>query len=261
MIDLTMHGQNRIAGKVGPTAFIVACVTITLIAMFTGAANALSHSGEPSEIARREVPAMAPPGVATWQMFTRVSGVLAAPEAGEPLAGHELHFQNRIGGNLYTLRTGANGAFAIMLPQGVYDLRGKHGAVIASGITVGQKPVDLGQVTPPPPYEVWRFFQRQEIGQAIVKSPAPATAYLPSPGQAPLPIAVTPIASPPVMGAGSSGARLPPAQVMPEQIQQQTEIPSGAEAPGPGMPPAQDVPPAQGMPPLQDMAPAPRNGY
>ena len=250
--DSKMRWLNMIAAKVARAAFVIAYVTIALTAMLAigaGAANALPHSGEPSDLAHREVPAMASPGAATWQMSTPVTGVLAAPEAGGPLAGHELHFQDRISGNMYTLRTGANGAFSIMLPQGVYDLRGMHGAVIARGVIVGQSPVNLGQVSPPAPYDVWRLFERQEIGQAIVKSPAPATAYVPSPGEAPQAISVTPMTSPQVMGAGPNGQPLAPAVVMPAQIQEQTEIPSGVEVPGPGMPPA------------QDMAPAPKGGY
>ena len=207
--------------------FITAALAATLVVR-AGTADAASHSGEPSEIARRAVPAMASPGVATWQMSTTVTGVLAAPEAGEPLANHELHFQERVSGNIYTLRTAANGAFSTVLPEGVYDLRGKHGAVIARGVIVGQSPVNLGQVNPPGPYNVWRLFERQEVGQAIV---------------------VTPITSPRVMGAGPGGAPLAPAEVMPARIQEQTEIPSGAEVPGPGMPPA------------QDLMPAPQGGY
>jgi hypothetical protein len=252
MADSKIRGRDMIAAKLPRAAFTMPGVTITLVAMFAvgaGRVNAESRSGEPPEIARRQVSAMAPPAVVTWQMSTQVSGVLAAPEAGEPPAGHELHFQNRMSGNLYTLRTGPTGAFSIMLPQGVYDLRGKHGAVIASGVIVGQSPLNLGQVTPPSHYDVRRFFQRQEVGQVIVKSPAPASAYVPSPGEAPLPIAVTPIKSPPVMGAGPGGAPLAPAEVIPSEIEEQTQIPSGVEMPRPGMPPA------------QDMMPTPKSGY
>jgi len=72
---------------------------------------------------------------------------------------------------------------------------------------------------------------------------------VPSSGGAPQAIAVTSIVSPQVMGAGPGGAALAPAEVMPAQIQEQTEIPSGAEVPGPGMPPA------------QGMTPAPQGGY
>ncbi|MGH7914249.1 MAG: hypothetical protein ACREPW_06325, partial [Candidatus Binataceae bacterium] len=164
-------------------------------------------------------------------------------------SGYELHFQGLVSGNMYTVRTKADGTFSTMLPQGVYDLRGIDGAVLASAVTVGQSPVNLGQVHPPSPYNVWRLFDRQEIGQTIVKSPAPATAYVPNPGEALQPVAVTPVASAQVMGAGPNGKALAPAEVMPAQIQEQTELPSDAQVPAPGMPPA------------QDMAPGPSGGY
>lgn len=231
------------------------CLTLTL-AIGAGTASAAAHSGEPSEMATRSVATMAPPAVVTWQMATPVSGVLVASGAG-PLPDHELHFQERVSGNIYTVRTKANGAFSTMLPPGVYDLRGKHGAVIASGIIVGQSPLNLGQVNPPPPYYVWRLFERQEMGPAIVNSPAPATAYVPSPGETSQPIAVKPISNPQVLGAGPNGQPLAPAVVMPAQIQEQTELPSGAQVPAPGMPPAQDLTPGQNMAPAQNMAPEP----
>jgi len=242
MTDSKTRGPQMVAAK--KAAKLAAAVTITFVAIGAGTANAAAHSGKSSDLAERNVPSMASPGVATLQMSTMVTGVLAAPEAGGPLSGHELHFHERISGNMYTVRTQANGAFSTMLPRGVYDLRGMHGTVIARGVIVGQNPVNVGQVNPPGPYNVWRLLERQEIGEAIVKSPAPATAYVPSPGEAPQPIAVTPVASPQVMGAGPSGAPLAPAEVMPAQIQRQTEIPSGAEVPGPGMPSAQDMAPA-----------------
>jgi len=153
------------------------------------------------------------------------------------------------------VRTETNGAFSTMLPEGVFDLRGMHGAIIVRSVTVGQGPVNLGQVHSPGPYEFWRLVEWQEIGPAIVKSPAPATAYIPAAGERPLPIAITPIASPRVMGAGPNGEALPPAEVMPTPIYEQMQIPSGSEAPATGMPP----PP--GMPPTQDRAPAPAGGY
>jgi hypothetical protein len=230
-------------------------LTLTLV-IGAGTASAAAHSGEPSEIATRSVATMAPPAIVTWQMATPVSGVLVASGAG-PLPDHELHFQERVSGNIYTVRTKANGAFSTMLPPGVYNLRGKHGAVIAREIIVGQSPLNLGQVNPPPPYYVWRLFERQEMGPAIVNSPAPATAYVPSPGETSQPIAVKPISNPQVLGAGPNGQPLAPAVVMPAQIQEQTELPSGAQVPAPGMPPAQDLTPGQNMAPAQNMAPEP----
>ncbi len=232
--------------KIGTFAFVTIALAVAF-AVGAGRANAAAHTGEPADIAHRHVAAMASPGAATLQMSTVVTGVLAAPQAGGPLAGHELHFQERISGNIYTLRTEPNGAFLTMLPQGCYDLRGMNGAVIASAVTVGQSPVNLGQVNSPGPYDVWRLLEWQEIGEAIVKSPAPATAYIPNAGEGSQPISVTPVASPRVMGA--DGRPSMPAEVIPSQIQEQTEIPSGDQVPAPGMPPA------------QDMAPAPAGGY
>jgi hypothetical protein len=237
------------------TKLAAAAMAIAFLATGAAIANAAAHSGEPAELVRRNVPAMASPEVAIQRMSTAVTGVLAASESGGQPGGHELHFQNRISGNIYTVRTEPNGAFSTMLPEGVFDLRGMHGAIIVRSVTVGQSPVNLGQVHSPGPYEFWRLVEWQEIGPAIVKSPAPATAYIPAAGEAPLPIAITPIASPRVMGAGPNGEALPPAEVMPTPIYEQMEIPSGSEAP------ATEMPPPPEMPPTQDRAPAPAGGY
>ena len=240
-IDLRMRRANRIAAL--STAAVLA-----LVAFGAGAARGAARSTEPSEIEHRGVPAMASPKVATLQMSTGVTGTLAAPETGQPLGGDELHFQDRVGGNLYMMRTEANGAFSTMVPEGVYDLRGMHGTVIGRGVSVGSSPVNLGPVSPPGPYSVWRFFERQEIGEAIVQSPAPATAYLPPSSGGSMPISVREVRSPEVMGAGPGGQALPPVEVIPSQIYQPT-VPRGADASMPGTTPPEDT------------APAPRGGY
>jgi len=257
MMDSKMQWPKMIAAKVAAVAFAMPSVSVEVMTVFVttalvvalalgaGTANAAEHTGEPSEIARRAVPAMASPAAATRRMSTMVTGVLAATEAGSP-AGHELHFQDRLAGNLYTLRTESNGAFSTMLPQGVYDLRGMHGAVIVAGVVVGQTPVNLGQVSSPGPYNAWRLLQWQQISQAIVSSPAPATAYLPNLQGGPQPISVTPVSSPPVQGAGPNGQPLAPAVVIPEQTFEQTEIPAGADVPPPGIPPAEETVPPLG---------------
>jgi hypothetical protein len=249
MADSTMLVLKTITAIVEATTTTIASLAAALsvtcaltLAFGAGAASAAGHSTEPPDLAKRKVAAMAPPAVATREMSTPVTGVLSTPDAAS-LDGHELHFQERVSGNLYTVRTEANGAFSTMLPQGVYDLRGMHGAVIARGVMVEQSPVNVGQVHPPGPYNIWRVLERQEIGEAIVKSPAPATAYTPNAGEAPAAIAVTPVTNPQVMGAGPGGKALAPAEVMPAQIEEQTELPSNAEVPAPGMPPAQDTVP------------------
>lgn len=226
------------------TAFVMLALVITL-ALGAATANAAQHSGEPSDLAHRSVPAMASPEAATLRMSTVVTGVLVASEAGSPDV-HDLHFQNRVSGNLYVFRTAANGAFSTMLPQGIYDLRGMHGAVIAPAVMVGQSPVNLGQVSSPGPYNVWRLLERQETGPVIVSSPAPATAYLPNLARGPQPIAVTPVVSPRVMGGGLNGEALAPAVVIPTQEYEQTEIPAGADVPRPGVATPQEMSPAPG---------------
>jgi len=228
-----------------PPAGITFVTLLVALALGAGAANALERSGEPSDIARRAVPAMATPAVAITQMSTMVTGVLAAPEPG-PAAGHQMNFQNRMSGNLYNVRTDSNGAFSVMLPPGAYDLRGIHGAVIVADVVVGQAPVNLGQVTSPGPYNVWRLVERQYISQAIVSSPSPAAAYLPNLQGGPQPVSVTPVVSPPVMGAGPNGEPLAPAVVIPPSIFEQTEIPAGADVPPAGVPPALEMAPPSG---------------
>jgi hypothetical protein len=261
MMESKMCGPKtiaaKIAGKVAAvasamplvniaimTAFVTIALVVTL-ALGAATANAAEHTGEPSDLAKRAVPVMASPESAALQMSTMVTGVLAAPEAGSP-AGHDLHFQNRLSGNIYAMRTDVNGAFSATLPRGVYDLRGMHGAVIASAVMVGQDPVNLGQVHSPGLYNVWRLFEWQQTGPVIVTSPAPATAYLPNLVGGSQPIAVTPVVSPPVMGAGPNGEPLAPAVVLPAQIYEQTELPAGADVPPPGIPTQQEMSPAPG---------------
>jgi hypothetical protein len=188
-----------------------------------------------SDVGDRAVPSMESPATVARQMSTRVSGALTT-RGGDPVAGQELHFESPVTGNLYTVRTRAGGAFFTSLPPGVYNLRGKHGAMIATGVVVGQSPVDLGRVHSPAGYDIRRFFDWQHVAQSLVHSPAPATAYLPRPGATAIPIAVTPMHSPPVTGGGPNGQRLPPAEVMSPQVEQETVMPaeSGAASPAPG---------------------------
>jgi hypothetical protein len=258
--------------KMAATMVVTAAALATSFVMAFASGAAAAQSTDPPEIAERNLAATSTPYLATQQMSVPLSGVLTAPGDG-PLAGHELHFQERVSGDIYTVRTHPDGSFSTMLPPGLYDLRGQHGAVIASAVMVDQSPVNLGQLHPPGPFDVGRLLERQEVGQAIVNTPAPATAYVPSAGEGSQPVAVLPIASPPVMGGGPSGQKLPPAVVIPPQIQYQSDLPAGAQVPAPGMPPAempstqemapvqdippvQDMPPPQGMPPAEDMPPA-----
>ena len=108
-----------------------------------------------------------------------VSGVYAT-HAGKPLPEHQLHFQNRISGDMYLARSGADGSFSADLPPGVYDLRAERGLVLKSHIVVGDTEVNLGHVSEGHMISdlVRRPFQRQGVAPALVDSAAPATAHV-----------------------------------------------------------------------------------
>jgi hypothetical protein len=206
----------------------------------------------------------APPPVSTMEQSTeaesaipspstRVSGTLADRQ-GHPLTHVELHFQGRINSDIYTIHTRTGGSFSIALPPGVYDLRGEHGAIIVSGVKVGQHPVNLGQVQTPAPLAPTRLFDRQEIGEAIVHSPAPAGARVLAPGGPVAPIAVLPAPHPRVQGT-PSGKAMAPASVIPMGVEKQIQLPPGAKpiiggppitgetaAPSTGLQPKQAIP-------------------
>jgi len=105
------------------------------------------------------------------------SGVFTS-ESGTPLAEHQLHFENRVSGDIYLARTGADGSFSTELPPGLYDLRAERGLVVKAGVIVGQDDVEVGHVTSGAPFDVRRPFEREGIGPALVQTEAPATAHV-----------------------------------------------------------------------------------
>jgi len=104
-----------------------------------------------------------------------VSGVLTEYE-GPPAKDRQVHFENRLSGDMFLVATGDDGAFAADLPPGAYDLRGERGLVIKGRIVVDREAVNLGTVRHPPPLDVRKAFQREGIAETIVQSAAPATA-------------------------------------------------------------------------------------
>src|SRR5690348_16951730 len=89
-----------------------------------------------------------------------VSGRLFA-RGGKPLADRQVHFENRISGDIYLARTGDDGSFAADLPPGVYDLRAERGLIVKSHLVVGVSDVGLGQVFEGAPLDVRRPFERE----------------------------------------------------------------------------------------------------
>ena len=138
-----------------------------------------------------------------------VSGTYTSP-AGRPLPDHQLHFENRISGDMYLTRTGSDGSFSSDLPPGTYDLRAERGLVVRPGIRVEESStaLNVGRVSEGAPYDVRRPFEREGIGPSILNMEAPATAHLEKQAAAPAPSGVpSPAAAP---AASPSVAALTP---------------------------------------------------
>jgi hypothetical protein len=108
-----------------------------------------------------------------------VSGVYTS-RAGTPIPEHQLHFQNRVSGDMFLARSSADGSFSADLPPGVYDLRAERGLVVKSNIVVGDLEMNLGQVRESELFFdlVRRPFERQGVAPALVDTAAPATAHI-----------------------------------------------------------------------------------
>jgi len=111
-------------------------------------------------------------GVASAAM---VSGVLNE-HAGPPAKERQLHFENRLSGDMFLTPTDDTGAFEADLPPGVYDLRSERGLIIKRPIVVDREVVNLGTLRDPPRLDVRRPFQREGIAETVIHPAAPATA-------------------------------------------------------------------------------------
>ncbi len=98
---------------------------------------------------------------------------------GNPAPERQIHFENRVTGDIFLVRTGSDGRFSADLPPGRYDLREEHGPIIHAAIAVGANGQDLGKVAEPSGGFWCHLFEMEVLGPAIVKTPAPSTANLP----------------------------------------------------------------------------------
>ena len=106
----------------------------------------------------------------------QVGGVLSDP-AGQ-IAGRQLHFQNQATRDIYMAVTDSRGRFSTDLPPGIYNLRGQRGTIFVPTILVASEPVNLGTVSKPTGWNPLRIFELEGVAPVIVRTPAPATAYL-----------------------------------------------------------------------------------
>jgi hypothetical protein len=97
---------------------------------------------------------------------------------GSPANKRQLHYENVVTSDIFVAPTNPDGSFSANLPPGVYDLRAERGVVLASKIRVGNQEVSVGHVVEPAPLDVRRPFEHEGVGEAIVDSPAPATANM-----------------------------------------------------------------------------------
>ncbi|HYK65226.1 MAG TPA: hypothetical protein VEY94_09780 [Patescibacteria group bacterium] len=106
-----------------------------------------------------------------------VSGTMSYRD-GSPANKRQLHYENVVTSDIFVAPTNPDGSFSADLPPGVYDLRAERGVVLASKIRVRNQEVSVGHVVEPAPLDVRRPFEHEGVGEAIVDSPAPATANI-----------------------------------------------------------------------------------
>jgi hypothetical protein len=104
-----------------------------------------------------------------------VNGTFAYRD-GKPAANRQLHFENRVTGDMFIAATSSDGSFSADLPPGIYDLRAERGVILKSHIIVGSSNENVGRAVEPAPLDYHRPFQHEGIGEAMVESAAPGTA-------------------------------------------------------------------------------------
>jgi len=120
---------------------------------------------------------LAAPAAAITFSSAHVSGTFVYWD-GKPMDNRQLHFQNRASGDMFVAATDNHGDFATYLPPGLYDLRAERGVILKEKILVGNDDFNIGRVVEPAPTDPRRLLDRQGVAEAIVQSPAPATANM-----------------------------------------------------------------------------------
>ncbi len=116
--------------------------------------------------------------------LTAVVKGLVAGSAGQ------VHFENRVTGDVILVPTAADGSFSVILTPGQYDLRDDRGNIFARNIQVPENDINLGTISQTSDggiSGIMRLFQKERIAEGIVKSPAPATARVQEPGSTEIP--------------------------------------------------------------------------
>jgi len=100
---------------------------------------------------------------------------------GTPADRRQLHFENRVTGDIYIAPTKPDGTFRANLPPGQYDLRAERGTILKYAVNVcgtDQTDQNVGQVVEPLLLDPRRPFQHEGIADTILDFAAPATASI-----------------------------------------------------------------------------------
>lgn len=159
-----------------------------------------------------------------------VSGTMLYRD-GKPADKRQLHYENVVTSDIYVAPTKPDGSFTADLPPGLYDLRAERGVVLAGGIRVDNKDVNIGHVIEPAPLDVRRPFEHEGVADSIVEIPAPATANIVS-GR---PIAAMKYGHEAIAPFGAPvGTPAPRETPLGEATPVAPTLPSGMESPGMG---------------------------
>jgi hypothetical protein len=93
---------------------------------------------------------------------------------GQPAAGQQIHFENRVSGDVLLTKTCADGSFSLALAPGAYDLRDEDGPIIVRYINVRDQDINLGTVSEPGPLA--HLLESEIIAPALIQSSASITS-------------------------------------------------------------------------------------
>ena len=102
-----------------------------------------------------------------------ISGKLLTYQ-GQPAADRQIHLENTVTADAYLTATGKDGSFSIAVPPAAYNLREKHGPIVAGNIQAWSGAINLGTMSEPGALQ--QFLQSEGIAPALVHSPAPITS-------------------------------------------------------------------------------------
>ena len=122
--------------------------------------------------------AMLAVGVAAHMAAAAIVSGTMSYRNGSPADKRQLHYENRVTGDMYVAPTTGDGTFSADLPPGLYDLRAERGVILKNKIRVDAEDMNVGHVVEPAPLDVHRPFQHEGVAEAILVSPAPSTANL-----------------------------------------------------------------------------------